>query len=164
MTESALPLRSRDYQRVAHPARSLAMPRNARLPAHVGVLMGLAAGGYAVCLAAVTGLQSSTEAQLAADRAPALATIRTVQADHARLERRLESARAAYATAAEAYRANGVGLETMEAKLSELATLMTEINGTASSLPAGVKLPSVRGSVSGGGAPAVHATTAASGG
>lgn len=164
MTESTLPLRSLEYPRVADPKRSLAMVRGLRLPAHLGIFLGLAAGGYAVCLAAVTSLQSSTEARIAADRAPALATIRMVQADHARLEQRLESARAAYAAAAEAYRVSGSGLATMEAKLSELATLMTEINGTASSLPATVKLPSVRGSVGGRSAPAVHATTTASGG
>jgi hypothetical protein len=138
--------------------------RSIRLPAHLGVLMGLSAGAYALCLAAVTGLQSLTESELAADRAPALETIRTVQQDHDRLEERLVAARSAYTAAAEAYRASGTGFAAMEARLSELSTLMTEINGTAAALPTSVKLPSVKKSVSGGSAPAVHATTTASGG
>lgn len=59
---------------------------------------------------------------------------------------------------------SGAGFATMEAKLGELATVVTEINGKASSLPTSVKLPSVSRNVSGGSAPAVHATTTASGG
>lgn len=164
MTDSVLPLRLIDDPRTAMPSRAVAMVRSVRMPAHLGVLLGVAACGYALCLATVTGLQSSSEAQLAADRAPAIATIRIVQDNHARLEQRLGPARAAYAAAAEAYCVSGAGFATMEATLGELATLMTEINGTASSLPTSVKLPSVSRSVRGGSVPAVHATTTASGG
>jgi hypothetical protein len=152
------------YPRTLDTGRTTLGLRSIRLPAHLGVLMGLSAGAYALCLAAVTGLQSLTESELAADRAPALETIRTVQQDHDRLEERLVAARSAYTAAAEAYRASGTGFAAMEARLSELSTLMTEINGTAAALPSSVKLPSVKKSVSGGSAPAVHATTTASGG
>lgn len=150
-------------------AQSAARPafaglRTLGVPAHVGVIMGLSAGAYALSLAAVTGLQSSTEAGLAADRAPAIAEIDVLQRDHLELERRLESAKNAYQEAAAAYSSTGDGFAAMEAKLGNLATLMTEINGTAASLPTSVRLPAVSRNVSGGSAPAVHATTTASGG
>lgn len=164
MTDPSMSLPTVAYPRAMVSPQTISGLRSIRLPAHVGVLMGLSAGAYALCLAAVTGLQSLSESQLAADRAPALETIRTVQQDHDRLEQRLASARAAYTAAAEAYRASGTGFAAMEARLNELATLMTEINGATAALPTSVKLPSVNKSVSGGSAPAVHATTTASGG
>lgn len=143
---------------------ALAGLRSLRVPAHVVVLMGLSAGAYAISLAGVTGIQSTTEAALAADRAPAIAAIEIAQQEHARLEQRVESARNAYEAAAAAYAATGDGLSTMESTLGSLAGLMTEINGSTASLPASVKLPAVSSSVSAGAAPAVHATTTASGG
>lgn len=164
MTDTSMSLRTVAYPRATDSQRTMTGLRSIRLPAHLGVLMGLSAGAYALCLAGVTGLQSVAESQLAADRAPALETIRTVQQDHDRLEARLATARSSYAAAAEAYRASGTGFAAMEARLSELSTLMTEINGTTAALPSSVRLPSVNKSVSGGSAPAVHATTTASGG
>lgn len=164
MTDSPMSLRTVAYPRAADSQRTISSVRSIRLPAHLGVLMGLSAAAYALCLAAVTGLQSGSESQLAADRAPALEAIRTAQQRHDELEARLATARSAYTAAAEAYRASGTGFAAMEARLSELSTLMTEISGTTATLPTSVKLPSVKKSVSGGSAPAVHATTTASGG
>lgn len=150
-------------------ARAAARPREGilasmlRLPAHVGVFMGLSAGAYALSLAGVTALQSSSEAALAADRAPALAVIEAAQRDHAALEARITSARRAYEAAAAAYAATGAGFADMEARLKDLATAMTELNGSAATLPSGVKLPSVSRSAGAAAAPAVQATTTASG-
>ena len=164
MTDTSMSLRAVAYPRATDSQRTILGVRSIQLPAHLGVLMGLSAGAYALCLAAVTGLQSMTEAQLTADRAPAIETIRIVQQHHDELEQRVTSARSAYTAAAEAYRASGTGFAAMEARLSELSTLTTEISGTTATLPTSVKLPSVKKSVSGGSAPAVHATTTASGG
>lgn len=164
MTDTSMSLPAVAYPRAVDTQRTIPALRSIRLPAHLGVLMGLSAGAYALCLAGVTGLQSMSEAQLAANRAPAIETIRSVQQKHDQLEARLATARSSYAAAAEAYRASGTGFAAMEARLSELSTLMTEINGTTAALPSSVKLPSVSRSVSGGSAPAVHATTTASGG
>ena len=127
--------------------------------------MGLSAGAYALSLAGVTALQSSSEAALAADRAPALAVIEAAQRDHGALEARLESARSAYEAAAAAYASTGAGFADMEARLKDLAKAMTELNGSAATLPSGVKLPSVsRSAGSAAAAPPVQATTTASGG
>ncbi|MEO8470201.1 MAG: hypothetical protein ABI573_11125 [Chloroflexota bacterium] len=164
MTDSPTSLQTVAFPRAADSQWTIPAVRSIRLPAHLGVLMGLSAGAYALCLAGVTGLQSMSEAQLAVDRAPAIETIRAVQQDHDQLEARLATARSAYGAAAEAYRASGTGFAAMEARLNELATLMTEISGTTATLPSSVKLPSVSKSVSRGAAPAVHATTTASGG
>lgn len=170
MTESSgfLPREALTHVGFARPTISakpaLAGLRSLRIPAHVVVLMGLSAGAYAISLAGVTGLQSTTEAALAAARVPAIAAIEISQQEHARLEQRLETARKAYEAAAAAYAATGDGVSTMESMLGELAGLMTEINGSAASLPSSVKLPALSRSASAGAAPAVHATTTASGG
>ncbi len=147
-------------------SNTLAAVRSVRLPAHLGVLIGLSAGTYALSLAAVTGLQSSSEAHIGADRARALAVIGAVQQDHTVLEQRLQAAGAAYQTAADAYAATGAGFTEMQARLTDLAAAVTAINGSAASLPSGVKLPAVSRSVAGAAgaaAPVVHATTTASG-
>lgn len=150
-------------------SRATALPREGalssllRLPAHLGVFMGLSAGAYALSLAGITALQSSSEAALAADRAPALAVIEAAQRDHGALEARIQSARQAYEAAAAAYAATGAGFADMEARLKDLATAMTQLNGSAATLPSGVKLPSVSRSAGAAAAPAVQATTTASG-
>jgi hypothetical protein len=133
------------------------------LPAHVAVLLGLSTGAYALSLAFVSGLQASSEAALAAERAPALATIDAVDHAYARLEADLQAARSAYEASAAAYAATGTGFADVEARLADLAKAVAAINGTAASMPASVRLPSVSRSVSGTAAPVVHATTAASG-
>lgn len=133
------------------------------VPAHIAVIMGLSAGAYALALAGITGLESASESAIAADRAPAIAAIETSQRTHTDLERRLEAARRSYEDAAAAYAATGDGFTAMNARLAALADVMTEISGSAASLPTSVKLPAVTRSVSSRPAPVVHATTTASG-
>ena len=133
------------------------------VPAHIGVMLGLSTGAYALSLALVSGLQASSEAALAADRAPALATIDAVDRSYVRLEAEVQAARSAYDAAAAAYAKSGTGFQDMEARLADLAAAVAEINGTAASMPTSIKLPSVSRSVSGAAAPVVHATTGASG-
>ena len=149
---------------VALPAITLPALPSIAVPAHIGVLLGLSTGAYALSLAFVSGLQASSEAAIAAQRAPALATIDALDRGHTRLEADLLAARSAYEAAAAAYAASGAGFQDLEARLADLATVVAEVNGTAASMPTTVKLPSVSRSVSGATAPAVHATTGASGG
>ena len=133
------------------------------VPAHIGVMLGLSTGAYALSLALVSGLQASSEAALAAERAPALATIDAVDRSYVRLEADVQAARTAYEAAAAAYAETGTGFQDMEARLKDLAAAVAEVNGTAASMPTSIKLPSVSRSVSGAVAPVVHATTGASG-
>lgn len=163
MTESVRLFRPGAAEREAIAQPAFAGFRRFPVPAHVAVLMGLSAGAYALSLAAVTGLQSTTEAGLAVDRAPAIAAIDAARRAHGELERRLEATRRAYEAAAAAYASTGDGFVAMEARLAELAGVVTEINGSAASLPTSVKLPAVTRTVSAGAAPVVHATTTASG-
>jgi hypothetical protein len=119
---------------------------------------------YAVVLAGVAGVQSRDDAALAAAREPVNRAVEQVVAGHDELGDRLERARAGYAAAAESYRAAGGALSTLQGQLGDLATVVAGIDGVSRSLPAGVRLPTIRGSVSGAGAPTTHATTRASGG
>ncbi len=134
------------------------------VPGHVGVILGLSTGAYALSLALVSGLQASSEAAIAAQRAPALATIAAVDRSQTKLEGDLARAQTAYESAAAAYAATGTGFQAMESSLGDLAAAVAAVNGAAASMPATVKLPAVSRSVTNVAAPVVHATTAASGG
>lgn len=145
------------------PAITLPSLPSVGVPAHVAVLLGLSTGAYALSLALVSGLQATSDVAVAAQRAPALATIDSVDRGYARLEADLQAARAAYEASAAAYAATGTGFTDMEARLADLAKAVSAASGTAASMPSSVSLPSVSRSVSGAAAPVVHATTAASG-
>lgn len=134
------------------------------VPAHVGVLVGLSTGAYALTLAAVTGFQSSAETASRAERAPTIAAIGEMVAARDSLQDRLDQARAAYEAAAGGYSSAGLEIAGLEARLAELAAAVTEVSGAASSLPSSVKLPRVSGSVATVRAPVIQATTGASGG
>jgi len=134
------------------------------IPAHLGVILGLSAGAYALTLAAVTGLQSSAESATRLERAPTIAAIDAMAAGHDRLTARLDTARAAYEAAAGAYGDAGLQVADLESRLNALAAAVSEVSGTASSLPSGVRLPPVARSVTTAAAPASQATTGASGG
>lgn len=145
------------------PAVTLPSLPSLGVPAHVAVLLGLSTGAYALSLAFVSGLQASSEAAVAAERAPALATIDAIDRGYASLEADLKAARSAYEASAAAYAATGTGFADMEARLADLAKAVSAVSGTAASMPSSIRLPSVSRSVSGASAPVVHATTAASG-
>jgi len=133
-------------------------------PAHLGVILGLSTGAYALTVAAVTGLQAGTEATARAERAPTIAAVDAMTMDHDRLAARLEVSRAAYEAAAGAYSTAGLQVADLEARLNALAAAVNDVSGTAATLPSGVKLPPVSRSVAAGPAPATQATTGASGG
>ena len=59
-----------------------------RRPIHLAVLVGVSAGAYAISLAGVTALQSTTDARIAAERAPADHAVDVMAVGHDRLSRR----------------------------------------------------------------------------
>lgn len=132
-----------------------------RLPAHVGVLLGASTAAYAVTLAAVTGLQATSEADLAAERAPAVAGVQDLGARNQTVSDALTAAGQRYDKLARDYAVAGGRLTNLEAALADLATNVQAIDGVSRTLPASVPLPKVtRVSVA---APATSATTGASG-
>jgi hypothetical protein len=138
--------------------------RQARIPAHVFVMLSASTAVYALALAGVAGVQSRDDAALAAARDPVARAIEHVATGHDELGDRLDRARASYAAAAQAYGAAGGTITTLQGRLDELAAAVAQIDGVSRSLPTSIRLPAVRGSVSGGSAPTTHATTRASGG
>jgi hypothetical protein len=133
-----------------------------RVPAHVGVLLGASTAAYAVTLAAITGLQATSEAELAAERAPAVAGVQNLGARNQDLGNALAAAGQRYDSLAREYAAAGGQLSSLEAALADLASSVQAIDGVSRSLPASVPLPKVtRVTVSG--APATSSTTGASG-
>jgi hypothetical protein len=135
-----------------------------RRPWHLGAYLGLSVGAYAAILAAVTGAQSATDAVVVAARGPAMAAATELAADHDRLERALLAAGDAYAGAAARYDGIASRLAALDSGIETLAATVGEVVGSASSLPTRVSLPSIARSVAPAQAPAVHATTGASGG
>ena len=135
----------------------------ARRPYHVGVVLGLSAGVYAVSLAGVTALQSSSEQTLAAAQAPTVAALQVVAAGHDDLERRLADSGSAYQAAAADYQRAGDALGALESELDSLGMAVGKVTGVTSALPDRVALPSLPRVPVAAGAPAVHATTTASG-
>jgi hypothetical protein len=135
-----------------------------RRPWHLGAFLGLSIGAYAGILAAVTGVQSAADAAVVAARGPGLADAAALAADHDRLERALGVAGDAYGDAAARYEGFAARLAALDARVGDLAAIVAEVEGSASSLPARVSLPSVARSVAPASVPTVHATTGASGG
>lgn len=144
-------------------ARTAPARLDLRLPVHVGVFLGLSTAAYAVTLAGVTALESRTEADQAADRAPTLAGIDALAGRNQAAAAALANAGTDYQAAAAAYQAAGGRLADLERALSGLASSVQQINGVTTNLPTSVRLPAVRHVTSGGGAPATSATTGASG-
>lgn len=133
-------------------------------PPHIGILFGLSTAAYAVTLAAVASLQSSGEAALIAERAPAIARIEALAAGNAGLGDALTAAGSAYNAIAAAYAATGAQLADLDAALGSLAKRVERIDGVSRSLPSSIALPRVARVSSGGGAPATSSTSGASGG
>ena len=142
---------------------AIRMPRAPRVPAHVGVLLGISTAAYAVTLAGVTGLQASSDAELVRERAPAQAGISDLGARNDQLSGELGLASQRYNTLADAYAAAGGRISDLEAALGDLATTVQAIDGVSRSLPSRISLPPVRHVTSGGSAPATSSTTGASG-
>jgi hypothetical protein len=133
------------------------------LPSHVIVMLGASTATYALVLAGVAGLQSRTEADLAAMRAPAVDGLTSLQRGHDEIGAQLMAAQDAYNTAVQAYSDAGGTLDALQDQLGAFAGAVGEIDGVSRSLPTTVKLPKVTRS-SGATAPTTQGTTGASGG
>lgn len=137
--------------------------RRARVPAHVGVMLGLATAGYAVTLAGVAANEAQAESAAAAERAPALATVGRLVQTNDQVTAALGQAGVDYSTVTRLYDLAAGRLTGLEAALGGLAASVADIDGVSRSLPATVSLPTVNGSVNTS-VPLTHATTGASGG
>lgn len=134
-----------------------------RIPGQVVALIGLSTCGYAGALAGVTALQSATDAQTMADRAPLAAAVEAVTDRSNRLAARLADLAATQASAADAYDRVTAAIAAAEGDLGGLSTSVAGVDGAARSLPTRVALPAaVRTTVRSSGTTA-HATTGGSG-
>lgn len=137
-----------------------------RRPVHLAVLVGVSASAYAASLAGVTALQSSMDARIAADRAPAGHAADLLATGHDQLETSLDEASRAYTQAAGRYAALGTRLIDMETSLDDLGKRVAKVTGAADALPGHVSLPTIRTTTSTRvvtRTKVVHATTGASG-
>jgi len=148
-----------------------------RRPVHLAVIVGLSAGAYAASLAGVTALQAASDQQLDAANGPAADAVKTLQAEHARLDDRLAAAASTYDAATAAYADISGQLTAMEKRLGKLAVEVHKVQGSAAWTPPpppAVRLPTVTrssgGSSSGGSAskpapkpPPTNGSTGASG-
>jgi hypothetical protein len=133
------------------------------LPSHVIVMLGASTATYALVLAGVAGLQSRSEADLAALRAPAVDGVHGLATGHDLVGSQLQAAQDAYNRAVQAYVDAGASLDSVEAGLASFAAVVGEIDGVSRSMPTTVKLPPVQ-RAAGAGAPRTQGTTGASGG
>lgn len=133
-------------------------------PVHLAVLAGASAGIYAISLATVAVLQSSSDSAVIDARAPLDQAIHEVSATNDRMAGALDRAGRADETLASTWDRVGAGLDATETTLDDLATTVARITGAAGALPDHVAVPAVpRTAVTRGTTPA-HATTGASGG
>jgi len=134
------------------------------LPTHVVVMLASSTAGYALMLAAVTGLQSSAEAGIAAARQPAVDGVARLRAGHDDLTSTLANAQADYNATVAAYVAAGGSLDQLTSRLAVLTSLVGEIDGVSRSMPAAVQLPTIHTSVGSVRNTTTQSTTGASGG
>ena len=137
---------------------------DARRPLHLGVFLGLSTTAYALSLAAVTALQSGAEATIAADQAPTRTAITDLATQNDALDATAQDAGLAFDRANGAYDRVGRTIAQVEAQIAGLAGAVGKVNGAAKALPSKVALPTIGRTPSSVRAPAVHATTGASGG
>jgi hypothetical protein len=145
---------------------ALATPRglrlgSQRLPAHVAVMLGASVAGYGIALAVVTGLQSASEAAIAADRAPTSELLSGLAAGHDRLGGAVDRAAATATRALDRYQLLSSEISQLRADVDALSRLVSRVDGAAQALPASVKLPTVIRTPAAA-RPVVHATTGGS--
>lgn len=163
------PTRPQVRPRPAGGAERVARPAVARkeailnTPTRAGILIGASAAVYAVSLAAVSGLQYQSQADLAAKNQPMMDTIAGTRAVNDALELSIQAASARLQGVAADYGTVGSDLAAYQAQLDSLSALVAKVQGSAAALSAHIKLPSVsiHGAVSGGGG-GVTTTTSAS--
>jgi hypothetical protein len=136
-----------------------------RWPVHLAVLAGTSASMYAVALATIAMLQSGTDAQATADRAPMALAADTAASTHDSLERAVDDAAQRYSAVARRYEDLAPRLGDLQGALEALAASTAAITKSAGSLPTRVSLPQVQVAPAPRAArPASNATTGASGG
>jgi hypothetical protein len=123
---------------VVAPTRTVA----ARRPYHVAALLGASAGVYAISLAAVTGLQSSTDQQAVELRAPAAAAADRLAASHDQLELQLARIQASLRSDSAAYDDLALAMASHGDALDGLAAQVSQLEGQAAQLPTRISLPS----------------------
>jgi hypothetical protein len=141
---------------------------DARRPLHLAVFVGVSTGAYAVALAAVTTLQSGTDAAINADRAPYDLAADRMASGHDAVEAVLEDATRAYDRLAAAYDGLTPELAAMEVSLESLGDRTARLSDSIGALPTRVavpRMPTIRSAPAPVKAtkPATHGTTGASG-
>ena len=135
-----------------------------RLPVHLAVLVGASTAAYAVSMAGVAALQSSTDQALILARTPAQEAAARVSEGHDRLEAQVERSAKAYTLSAARFDQLAAGLTSLDTSLEAYAGRMETVSGAVRALPARVSLPNVARSSNGAATkPRVKASTAASG-
>ncbi len=169
MTERALrlpPAAAAPMPAARAAARAAARPAvQARRPVHVAVAVGVTAGLYAVSLAGVTALQAGTNAQLAAERAPAAAAVDALRTNHDQVDADLARIAAEVSRTSATYQQIADGIASHEAALESLDARVAAVEGSAASLHVRTiaRLPSVSSRPVYVARPASNACTAASG-
>lgn len=137
-----------------------------RRPVHLAVLVGLSASAYAGSLAAVTMLQSATDAAITAERAPIREIADAITVGHDGLETTVADAARRYSLMTDRYGALLPEFAQVETSLDTLAKTTSSVTDSALTLPTHVSLPAVPTAprIARGAAPTTHATTGASGG
>jgi len=137
-----------------------------RRPYHIGVLVGLSTGMYALSLAAVTTLQVASDQALIEEREPVRDAIGLLADHHDRMAARLDAANRRYEEASGGYDDLADRLATVHEEIEGLGRTVTTIEGSAFALPGSLDLPEIPRSVRPRAAPpppATDATTGASG-
>lgn len=139
-----------------------------RRPVHLAVLLGVSASAYAVSLAAVTSVQSASDARLIAERAPVDAAAARMAGAHDRIEAAVREASEAYTLLAQQYDLLVPRVADMETSLERLAERAAGVTDGLGSLPSRVSVPAMPRSAPGpapapAAKPKTNATTGASG-
>ena len=166
----ALPAIARPRPIAAPQARGEAAARTAKrketfltTPARAGMLIGASAAIYAVSLAGVAGLQSQSDAELAARRQPYLDELARTRAANDSLEAALAAVGSQAGALSGTYATTAGDVTAYEARLDQLAALVAEVQGSAAALPTRISLPTVTVRAGSTRAPATTSTSGASG-
>lgn len=163
-----VPVRPGIANRTARAPREVAVTRPAvghkrdtflTTPARAGMLLGGTAAIYAVTLAGVAALQSSSDAALSASRQPYVDTVAAARAQNDQLEQTLAQANADAKWLAGVYDEMSTEVSGYQSRLDSLAQLVADVEGSAAALPTRISLPKVTMRGSSGGS-----TTRSSGG
>jgi len=142
-------------------ARRLRLPR---IPAHVGVFLGISTAAYAVTLAGVAANEAAGEAAVADARAPILDNLAAIGTHNDELAAAVQHAAADYQSVLDAYNATSGQLTDFQAALAGLSRTVAGIDGVSRSLPTAASLPKITvRRVTTAAPPPAHGTTGASG-